>query len=110
MVAAPARRCKRMNSMPVDFFYGDKVRQITGVAARTRIFGAEILCHLFFTAVCDTEDNKYLSTLPAVARTVPRRAQEPLGCVAHDAIAVGGGYLGAVDLTDPIELLASGKL
>jgi ectoine hydroxylase-related dioxygenase (phytanoyl-CoA dioxygenase family) len=222
----------------IDFFYGDKVRQITGVAARSRIFGAEILCHPFFTAVCDaillpscaryqlnvaqvmdrgpgaeqqilhrdedvwvhlprphpevevasvmalvdftaelgatviapgshrwerdryptpdeltcaampagsavlylgstihagganttadrwrrgihmsfvvgwlrTEDNNYLSTPPAVARTLPRRAQELLGYAAHDAIAAGGGYLGAVDLRDPIELLAAGKL
>ena len=29
---------------------------------------------------------------------------------AHDAIAVGGGYLGTVDLLDPIDLLAQGKL
>ena len=57
-----------------------------------------------------TEDNNYLSTPPDVARTLPRRSQELLGYSAHDAIAVGGGYLGAVDLLDPIELLAQGKL
>jgi ectoine hydroxylase-related dioxygenase (phytanoyl-CoA dioxygenase family) len=57
-----------------------------------------------------TEDNNYLSTPPAVARALPRRSQELLGYATHDAIAVGGGYLGAVDLLDPIDLLAQGKL
>ena len=222
----------------VQFFYGDRVRQITGVAARSRVFGEEILCHPFYGAVCDaillpscatyqlnvaqvmdrgpgaerqllhrdedvwvhlprphpdvqvasvialvdftaeigatvvapgshrwererypqedeltcaempagsavlylgstihaggantttdqwrramhmsfvvgwlrTEDNNYLSTPPDVARTLPRRSQELLGYAAHDAIAVGGGYLGTVDLLDPVELLAQGKL
>ena len=57
-----------------------------------------------------TEDNNYLSTPPDVARTLPRRSQELLGYVAHDAIAVGGGYLGTVDLLDPsIELLRAGQ-
>ncbi len=222
----------------IDFFYGDRVRQITGVAARSRIFGEEILCHPFYTDICGailgpncaryqlnvaqvmdrgpraeqqflhrdedvwvhlprphaevelasvialvdftaelgatvvapgshrwerdrqpmpdelvaaempagsavvylgstihagganttadswrrgmhmsyvvgwlrTEDNNYLSTPPDVARTLPRRSQELLGYAAHDAIASGGGYLGTVDLLDPIELLAQGKL
>jgi ectoine hydroxylase-related dioxygenase (phytanoyl-CoA dioxygenase family) len=222
----------------IDYFYGDRVRQITGLAARSRIFGEEILCHPFFAGVCDavlgancaryqlnvaqvmdrgpgaeqqllhrdedvwvhlprphpevqlasvialvdfsaeigatvvapgshrwargrqpapeelacaempagsavvylgstihaggqnatarrwrrgmhmsfvvgwlrTEDNNYLSTPPHVARTLPRRSQELLGYAAHDAIAAGGGYLGTVDLLDPIELLAQGKL
>jgi ectoine hydroxylase-related dioxygenase (phytanoyl-CoA dioxygenase family) len=57
-----------------------------------------------------TEENHYLSTPPHVARSLPRRSQELLGYVAHDAIASGGGYLGAVDLLDPIDLLANGKL
>jgi len=222
----------------IDFFYGDRVRQITGVAARSRVFGEEILCHPLYDAVCDailgpscaswqlnvaqvmdrgpgaeqqflhrdedvwvhlprphpevqlasvialvdftaeigatvvapgshrwprerlpepdelacaemsagsavvylgstihaggansttdrwrrgmhmsfvvgwlrTEENNYLSTPPEVARTLPRRSQELLGYSAHDAIAVGGGYLGAVDLLDPIELMAQGRL
>jgi ectoine hydroxylase-related dioxygenase (phytanoyl-CoA dioxygenase family) len=222
----------------IDFFYGDRIRQITGVAARSRIFGEEILCHPFYTDICDailgpscacyqlnvaqvmdrgpgaerqilhrdedvwvhlprphpevelasvialvdfraeigatvvapgshrwerarepepeelvcaempagsavvylgstlhaggqnstadswrrgmhmsfvvgwlrTEDNNYLSTPPHVARTLPRRSQELLGYAAHDAIAAGGGYLGTVDLLDPIDLLARGKL
>jgi ectoine hydroxylase-related dioxygenase (phytanoyl-CoA dioxygenase family) len=222
----------------LDFFYGDRVRQITGVATHSRIFGEEVLCHLFYSEVCDailgpncagyqlnvaqvmdrgpgaeqqilhrdedvwvhlprphpevqvasvialvdftaelgatvvapgshrwpreryatpeelacaemsagsavlylgstihaggknstadrwrrgmhmsfvvgwlrTEDNNYLSTPPHIARTLPRRSQELLGYAAHDAIAAGGGYLGTVDLLDPIELLAQGKL
>ena len=222
----------------LDFFYGDCVRQITGVAARSRIFAEEILCHPFYTDVCDailgpncaryqlnvaqvmdrgpgaeqqllhrdedvwvhlprphaevqvasvialvdftaelgatvvvpgshlwererqpqshefacaempagsavvylgstihaggknstadrwrramhmsfvvgwlrTEENNYLSTPPDVARTLSRRSQELLGYSAHDAIASGGGYLGAVDLLDPVELMAQGKL
>jgi len=222
----------------IDYFYGKRVRQITGVASRSRVFGEEILCHPFYTGVCDailgpscsryqlnvaqvmdrgpgaeqqllhrdedvwvhlprphpevqlasvialvdftaelgatvvapgshrwergrqakpdelvaaempagsavvylgstihgggrnstadrwrrgmhmsfvvgwlrTEENNYLATPPDVARTLPRKSQELLGYVAHDAIAVGGGYLGAVDLLDPIELLAQGKL
>jgi ectoine hydroxylase-related dioxygenase (phytanoyl-CoA dioxygenase family) len=57
-----------------------------------------------------TEDNNYLSTPPDVARTLPRRSQELLGYAAHDAIAAGGGYLGTVDLLDPVDLLAEGKL
>ena len=225
-------------SPALDFFYGDRVRQITGVAARSRVFGAEILCHPFYTALCDrvlgpscsgyqlnvaqvmdrgpgaqqqllhrdedvwvhlprphpevqlasvialvdfraelgatvvapgshrwergrkaqpeelacaempagaavlylgstihaggrnstanewrrgmhmsfvvgwlrTEENNYLATPPEIARTLPRRSQELLGYSAHDALAAGGGYLGAVDLLDPIELLAQGKL
>ena len=222
----------------IDYFYGDCVRQLTGMATRSRIFAEEILCHPFYAAVCDaillpscatyqlnvaqvmdrgpgaeqqllhrdedvwvhlprphpevqvasvialvdfsaelgatvvapgshrwergrqpepaelacaempagsavvylgstihaggrnstesswrrgmhmsfvvgwlrTEDNNYLSTPPDVARTLSRRAQQLLGYGAHDAITAGGGYLGTVDLLDPIELLAKGKL
>jgi ectoine hydroxylase-related dioxygenase (phytanoyl-CoA dioxygenase family) len=222
----------------IDFFYGKHVRQITGVAARSRIFGEEVLCHPFYAAICDdvlgpscaryqlnvaqvmdrgpgadqqilhrdedvwihlprphpevqvasvialvdftadigatvvvpgsnhwdrerspepgelvcaempagsavvylgstlhaggrnssedrwrrgmhmsfvvgwlrTEDNNYLSAPPDVVRKLPRRSQELLGYAAHDAVDVGGGYLGTVDLLDPIELMRQGKL
>ncbi len=57
-----------------------------------------------------TEENHYLTAGPDVVRTLPRRAQELLGYAAHDAIAMGGGYLGAVDTADPVELLARGEL
>lgn len=57
-----------------------------------------------------TEENHYLSTPPEIARTLPRQSQELLGYAVHDAIAVGGGYLGAVDTADPIELMAEGRL
>jgi len=57
-----------------------------------------------------TEENHYLATPPAIARTLPRQAQELLGYAAHDAFAHGGGYLGALDLRDPVEMLADGSL
>ena len=37
----------------IDWFYGSRVRQITGVAAQSRIFGEEILCHPFYAGICD---------------------------------------------------------
>src|SRR5437899_5600760 len=37
----------------IDYFYGNRVRQITGVAARSRIFGEEILSHPFYADICD---------------------------------------------------------
>ena len=57
-----------------------------------------------------TEENNYLSTPPAVAATLPRRAQELLGYAVHDSIPRGGGYLGMVRMRDPMELLAEGAL
>ncbi len=57
-----------------------------------------------------TEENHYLATPPEIARTFPRQAQELLGYAAHDALAHGGGYLGALDLRDPVEMLADGTL
>jgi ectoine hydroxylase-related dioxygenase (phytanoyl-CoA dioxygenase family) len=57
-----------------------------------------------------TEENHYLATPPEIARTLPRQAQELLGYAAHDALAQGGGYLGALDLRDPVDMLADGSL
>lgn len=57
-----------------------------------------------------TEENQFLSTSLDVVRGLPRRSQELLGYGAHDAIAIGGGYLGTVELQDPVELLAAGQL
>ena len=57
-----------------------------------------------------TEENNYLSTPPAVAARLPRRAQELLGYALHDSISRGGGYLGMVRMQDPVELLARGEL
>ena len=37
----------------LDFFYGDRVRQLTGMATRSRVFAEEVLPHPFFTGVCD---------------------------------------------------------
>lgn len=57
-----------------------------------------------------TEENNYLAVPPAIARTLPQACQEVLGYAVHDAIEMNGGYLGMVDLRDPIALLASGEL
>lgn len=57
-----------------------------------------------------TEENQYLSLPMDVARTLPRRSLELLGYSAHDAIDAGGGYLGTVDLLDPVCLVEEGKL
>ena len=57
-----------------------------------------------------SEENNCLATPPDIARTLPRRAQELLGYDVHDAINDGGGYLGAVDMKIPADMLASGEL
>lgn len=57
-----------------------------------------------------TEENHFLTATPEVVRDFPRRAQELLGYAVHDALAQGGGYLGAVDTADPIDLMAQGRL
>jgi hypothetical protein len=57
-----------------------------------------------------TEENNYLSVPPALAASLPRRAQELLGYALHDSIGRGGGYLGMVRMQDPVELLARGEL
>lgn len=57
-----------------------------------------------------TEENQYLATPLEVARTLPREAQQLLGYAVHDALEAGGGYLGAVELQDPVELLAKNEL
>jgi ectoine hydroxylase-related dioxygenase (phytanoyl-CoA dioxygenase family) len=57
-----------------------------------------------------TEENHYLSLWPDKIRTLPRRSQEILGFAAHDAIEAEGGYLGMIELQDPVELMANGQL
>jgi len=57
-----------------------------------------------------TEENQYLSTPIDVVRSLPRESQALLGYAAHDALAAGGGYLGSVQVQDPVELLAAGQL
>lgn len=56
------------------------------------------------------EENSVLAVPPHVARELPRRAQELLGYAMHDATAVGGGYLGCVDLRNPVDLIAAGEI
>jgi len=55
-----------------------------------------------------TEENNYLAVPPEVAGRLPRECQEVLGYAVHDAIERGGGYLGMLDLRDPVELLQAG--
>jgi ectoine hydroxylase-related dioxygenase (phytanoyl-CoA dioxygenase family) len=57
-----------------------------------------------------TEENQYLAVPREVVRTLPRRSQELLGYAAHDALMAGGGYLGTVELQDPVELLVANEL
>jgi ectoine hydroxylase-related dioxygenase (phytanoyl-CoA dioxygenase family) len=57
-----------------------------------------------------TEENQVLATPLDVARTLPRESLQLLGYAAHDALAVGGGYLGTVDVQDPVELILNGEL
>jgi ectoine hydroxylase-related dioxygenase (phytanoyl-CoA dioxygenase family) len=57
-----------------------------------------------------TEENNYLGVPPSVARTLPRQVQEVLGYAVHDAIDDFGGYLGMLELRDPIELLEADEL
>ena len=57
-----------------------------------------------------TEENNYLSVSLDRARKLSPLAQSLLGYAAHDGISMGLGYLGAVDLRDPVELFAEGKL
>lgn len=56
------------------------------------------------------EENNCLAVPPDIARTLPRRAQQLIGYGLHDAAAAGGGYLGCVELQDPVDLLNSGQL
>ena len=57
-----------------------------------------------------TEENHYLSTPLETVRHLPRLSQELLGYAAHDAMARGGGYLGTVDVRDPVAMLENGEL
>lgn len=56
------------------------------------------------------EENNCLAVAPDTARNLPHRAQQLIGYGMHDAAAIGGGYLGCVDLQDPVDLLAGGQL
>jgi ectoine hydroxylase-related dioxygenase (phytanoyl-CoA dioxygenase family) len=57
-----------------------------------------------------TEENSYLAIPLDRVRDLPPRCLDLLGYSAHDAIARGGGYLGAVDVRDPLEMIESGEL
>lgn len=57
-----------------------------------------------------TEENMNLAIPLDRVRAMPRAAQQLLGFGVHDGIAIGEGFLGAVDNRDPIDLMAAGQL
>lgn len=57
-----------------------------------------------------TEENMNLSIPKERVKEMPREAQELLGFGIHDGIAVGEGFLGAVDNRNPIDLIAAGVI
>ena len=57
-----------------------------------------------------TEENSYLAVPLDRVRDLPKRCLDLLGYSAHDAFARGGGYLGAVDVRDPLEMIENGEL
>ena len=48
--------------------------------------------------------------VPGQGKTCVGLAQHSTDHAAHDALHHGGGYLGALDLRDPVEMLADGTL
>lgn len=57
-----------------------------------------------------TEENMNLAIPMEKVRAMPREAQELLAFGIHDGVAMGEGFLGAVDNRDPIDLMAAGRL
>jgi ectoine hydroxylase-related dioxygenase (phytanoyl-CoA dioxygenase family) len=57
-----------------------------------------------------TEENNYLIAPLEKVRGLPRPVQAMLGYAIHDGIERNGGFLGAVDWRDPLELIAEGRL
>ena len=57
-----------------------------------------------------TEENNVLAVPPQVARGLSPLARRLIGYGVHDAIADNGGFLGMVDMRDPVDLLDEGKL
>lgn len=57
-----------------------------------------------------TQDNNYLSSPIDLVRTLPREQQLMLGYGLHDGIEINGGFVGAVDWRDPIQLMEQGVL
>lgn len=57
-----------------------------------------------------TEENNMLAVPPAVARRLSPLARRIVGYGVHDAIADMGGYLGMLEMRDPVQLLDEGAL
>jgi hypothetical protein len=74
----------------------------TGAAPRRGV-------HLSYTlGWLRTEENNYLAVPPEIACKLPRECQEVLGYAVHDAIERGGGYLGMLDMRDPVVMFEEG--
>jgi len=74
----------------------------TGTAPRRGV-------HLSYTlGWLRTEENNYLAVPPEIACELPRECQEVLGYAVHDAIERGGGYLGMLDMRDPVVMFEEG--
>jgi ectoine hydroxylase-related dioxygenase (phytanoyl-CoA dioxygenase family) len=57
-----------------------------------------------------TQENIFLATPMELVRSLPREQQAIMGYAIHDAIAVMGGFVNAVDWRDPLDLIAEGRL
>ena len=57
-----------------------------------------------------TEENNYLTVPLERVKTLPKRAQELLGYLAHDAIKWALGSCALVNTFDPMVLLERGEL
>ncbi len=85
-------------------------RTIHGAGANTTDSSWRRGIHLsYLVGWLRTEENNCLGVPPDVARDLPERVQELLGYGMHDAIEVGGGVAGYVELRDPIRLLRADK-
>jgi hypothetical protein len=112
----------------VDEFYGSSLKRVSSLASHSPTFATEVLTfhfgganttadqwrrvvHLSYTlGWLRTEENNYLGTPPSVARQLPPEVQGLIGYSIHDGLEAGGGFLGMVDMHNPLDLLANGSL
>ncbi len=107
-VAAADPAMRHLNPA-LDVFFGNRATWAGSPADRARSRPSSSAIRSC-SAWLRTEEKNYLATPPHVVRDLPRSAQELIGYAVHDAIADRGGYLGMLNLRDPIELLAEGRL
>ena len=76
-------------------------------AHRHRARGAACTCRTR-SAGCAPRRTTTSRCRPRSRAELPQQCQEVLGYAVHDAIERGGGYLGMLDMRDPVELFAEG--